>query len=246
MRRHLPALAKPFTSHQYRTPQTAFKYPSTSFRSTTFSDQFLNLPKPSTIVILPKWKIDAFFECVPKYHIAVVSLAPLLVHQLVHRSPFKTANLSLIKGIGCGAAHLPPQLADQLRACLPAMNRVSEGYGLSEFSSHLPNTIRLPMSSPEVGNDGRHETCSWHAQRTRQEQPGSVGTLVPGVEAHIVRPDGSLTNQNEAGAVHVRDLTAALGCKGDDNATREMFVHGWVLTGDQLQIDDMIEGAAIL
>ncbi|KAG2347746.1 hypothetical protein BDR05DRAFT_957349 [Suillus weaverae] len=44
------------------------------------------------------------------------SLVPSLVHQLVHHSRFKIANPSSIKGIGCGAAHLPPQLADQLRA----------------------------------------------------------------------------------------------------------------------------------
>ncbi|KAG2141964.1 hypothetical protein DEU56DRAFT_272106 [Suillus clintonianus] len=38
-------------------------------------------------------------------------LVPSLVHQLVHHPRFKTADLSSIKGIVSGAAHLPPQLA---------------------------------------------------------------------------------------------------------------------------------------
>ncbi|KAG1769120.1 hypothetical protein EV702DRAFT_705790 [Suillus placidus] len=182
---------------------------------------FFNFLKPSTIVILPKWNIDAFFECVPKYHITTVSLVPSLVHQLVHHSRFKTANLSSIKGISCGAAHLPPQLADQLHARFPALNRVVEGYGLSEF------TMAVAMKPV-------HGMLNGHAKN----KPGSVGILVPGVEARIVSPDGSLAGPNEAGEIHVRGPTTALGYKGNDKATRETFVDGWVRTGDQLRIDE--------
>lgn len=186
-----------------------------------YRTSFFNFLKPLTIVILPKWNIDAFFECVPKYHITTVSLVPSLVHQLVHHSRFKIADLSSIQGIGCGAAHLPPQLTDQLRARFPAMNRVSEGYGLSEF------TMAVAMKPV-------HGMLNGHAKN----KPGSVGILVPGVEARIVRPDGSLANQNEAGEIHVRGPTVALGYKGNDEATRETFVDGWVRTGDQLRIDE--------
>ncbi|KAG1722895.1 hypothetical protein EDB19DRAFT_1859208 [Suillus lakei] len=181
---------------------------------------FFNFLKPSTTIILPKWNIDAFFECVPKYHITTVSLVPSLVHQLVHHPRFNTADLSSIKGIGCGAAHLPPQLADQLRTRFPAMNKVSEGYGLSEF------TMAVAMKPVHGMLNGR-----------AKNKLGSVGILVPDVEARIVRPDGSLAGPNEAGEIHIRGPTAALGYKGNDKATRETFVDGWVRTGDQLRID---------
>lgn len=186
-----------------------------------FLTSFFNFLKPSTIVILPKWNIDAFFECVPKYHITTVSLVPSLVHQLVHHSRFETADLSSIKGIGCGAAHLPTQLADKLRARFPAMNRVSEGYGLSEF------TMAVAMKPVHGMLNGR-----------AKNKQGSVGILVPGVEACIVRPDGSLAGPNEAGEIHVHGPTAALGYRWNDKATRETFVDGWVRTGDQVRIDE--------
>ncbi|KAG2337838.1 acetyl-CoA synthetase-like protein [Suillus weaverae] len=72
----------------------------------------------------------------------------------------------------------------------------------------------------------------------KPNKPGSVGILVSGVEARIVRPDGSLAGPNEAGEIHVRGPTAALGYKGNDKAMRETFVDGWVRTGDQLLNDE--------
>lgn len=77
-------------------------------------------------------------------------------------------------------------------------------------------------------------TLNGHAKN----KPGSVGILVPGVEARIVCPDGSLAGPNEAGEIHVRGPTAALGHKGNNKATRETFVDGWVCTGDQLLVDE--------
>ncbi|KAG2336454.1 acetyl-CoA synthetase-like protein [Suillus weaverae] len=71
-----------------------------------------------------------------------------------------------------------------------------------------------------------------------KNKPGSVGILVPGVETRIIHPDGSLAGPNEAGEIHVRGPTAALGYKGNDKATQETFVDGWVRTGDQLWIDE--------
>jgi long-subunit acyl-CoA synthetase (AMP-forming) len=71
-----------------------------------------------------------------------------------------------------------------------------------------------------------------------KNKPGSVGILLPGVEARIIRPDGSLANPNEAGELLVRGGAAALGYRENDKATRETFVDGWVRTGDRIRIDD--------
>lgn len=82
---------------------------------------------------------------------------------------------------------------------------VFKGYSLSEFVSHPPNTPRLLMSSPEVDNGSCHETYSDMLNGHAKNKPGFVIILVPGIEAHIVRPDGSLTNQNEASRVHIHN-----------------------------------------
>ncbi|KAG0706739.1 hypothetical protein DFH29DRAFT_980202 [Suillus ampliporus] len=182
---------------------------------------FFNFSSPYTIVMMPKWNIDLFLDSVPKYHITSAGLVPSLAHQLVHHPRFKTADLSSIKGISCGAAHLPPQLAAQLCARFPDMERVSEGYGLSEF------TVVVAVKPFPGMLDGRAKV-----------KPGSVGILLPGIEARIIRPDGSLAGPNEAGELHVRGGAAALGYMGNEKATRETFVDGWVHTGDHIRIDE--------
>jgi acyl-CoA synthetase (AMP-forming)/AMP-acid ligase II len=125
-----------------------------------------------------------------------------------------------IKTIGSGGAYLPPQLADHVCARFPDIPRIADGYGLTEF-------MAIAMKPIPGMLDGR-----------AKYKPGSVGILVPGVEARIVRPDRSLAGPNEPGELLVRGGPAALGYKGNDKATRETFVDGWVRTGDQMRIDE--------
>jgi acyl-CoA synthetase (AMP-forming)/AMP-acid ligase II len=192
-------------------------YHSTGFCTTSF----FNFLSPSTVVMLPKWDINTFFDNIPKYHITTMILVPSLVHQLVHHPRFKTTDMKSVKAVGSGGAYLPPQLADQVCARFPDMPRVAEGYGMSEF------TIAIAMKPIPGILDGR-----------AKNKPGSAGILVPGVEARIVRPDGSLAGPNEPGELLVRGGSVALGYKGNDKATRETFVDGWVRTGDQIRIDE--------
>ncbi|KAG2123812.1 hypothetical protein DEU56DRAFT_983721 [Suillus clintonianus] len=192
-------------------------YHSLGLYTTTFFSFF----NPSTIIMLPKWDIDLFFDSVPKYHITTIILVPSLVHQLVHHPRFKTNDLNSVKTIASGAAYLPPQLSDQILVRFTDMPRVTEGYGLSEF------TMAIAMKPIPGMLDGR-----------AKNKPGSAGILVPGVEARIVRPDGSLAGPNEPGELLVRGGCVALGYKGNDKATRETFVDGWVRTGDQMRIDE--------
>lgn len=72
-------------------------------------------------------------ELRPRYQITNVGLVPSLVHQIVHHPRFATADMKSVKGIGCGAAHLPPQLANQLHARLPDMERIMEGAFFTSF-----------------------------------------------------------------------------------------------------------------
>jgi len=71
-----------------------------------------------------------------------------------------------------------------------------------------------------------------------KDKSDSVGILYPGIEARIVRPDGSLAGLNEPGELHLRGPAMALGYKGNEKATRETFVDGWLHTGDRLRIDE--------
>ncbi|OAX33939.1 acetyl-CoA synthetase-like protein [Rhizopogon vinicolor AM-OR11-026] len=175
----------------------------------------------SCSVILSKWDINVFFDSIPKYQITNLLLVPSLVHQIIYHPRFKTGDLSSVKTITCAAAYLPSQLSEQLRARFPDIETVDGGFGLSESAAAVSLTLIPGM-------------LNGHAK----SKPGSSEILLPGTEARIVRPDGSLAGPNEAGELHIRSNATALGYKGNDNATRETFVDGWLRTGDRIRIDN--------
>lgn len=66
---------------------------------------------------------------------------------------------------------------------------------------------------------------------------GSVGVLLPGQEARIVRPDGTEADAGEPGELWVKGGNVALGYFGNEKATKETFIDGWVRTGDTFKAD---------
>jgi long-subunit acyl-CoA synthetase (AMP-forming) len=66
---------------------------------------------------------------------------------------------------------------------------------------------------------------------------GSAGILLPGIEARILREDGSDADLNEAGDLWLKAENVALGYWNDERATRETFVDGWLKTGDRFLVD---------
>ncbi|KAG2362835.1 hypothetical protein BDR07DRAFT_1484318 [Suillus spraguei] len=155
-------------------------------------------------------------------------------------SRFKTTDMSSVQSINSGAAYLPPQLADEFCARFPNMDSITEG----AFS--IPYCMRIIMALPFTFTGyGLSEFTAGVSMRPipgmlngrAKNKPGSVGILLPGIEARIVRPDESLACPNEAGELLVRGGATALGYKENDKATRETFVDGWVRTGDHIRID---------
>lgn len=176
---------------------------------------------PLTVVLLPKWEVNAFLNAIPKYRATTLYLVPSLVHQLVHRPEFQVADLSTVQVVHCGAAYLPVSLSETLLSRFTGLNRISEGYGMSESTISIANK---PV--PGVLN-GR-----------AKNKPGSTGVLLPGVEVKVVREDGTLAAVNEPGELHVRSGCVALGYRNNPKATKETFVNGWLRTGDRIRIDE--------
>ena len=70
-----------------------------------------------------------------------------------------------------------------------------------------------------------------------KDVPGSIGMLVPGMEARVVREDGTIADVNEPGELHVRGSTVSPGYWKNEIATKTTFVDGWLRTGDRIRID---------
>lgn len=70
--------------------------------------------------------------------------------------------------------------------------------------------------------------------------PGSVGVLLPGMEARMVREDGSDADVNEPGELWLRGGNVAMGYWNNADATRKTFLEdGWLRTGDHMKVDQL-------
>jgi len=67
--------------------------------------------------------------------------------------------------------------------------------------------------------------------------PDSAGILLSGMEARIVREDGSDADANEPGELWLKGGNIALGYWNNEKANRETFVDGWLRTGDLFLVD---------
>jgi long-subunit acyl-CoA synthetase (AMP-forming) len=67
--------------------------------------------------------------------------------------------------------------------------------------------------------------------------PGSTGVLLPGMEARIVREDGSEADFDEVGELWLKGENIVSGYFHNPQATRDTFVDGWLRTGDHFGVD---------
>jgi acyl-CoA synthetase (AMP-forming)/AMP-acid ligase II len=62
-----------------------------------------------------------------RYKISHLSLVPSVVHQLVNHPNIHNVNLNSVQVIGCGAAYLPPDLAERMKSITPKGTELSQG-----------------------------------------------------------------------------------------------------------------------
>jgi len=68
--------------------------------------------------------------------------------------------------------------------------------------------------------------------------PKSTGILLPGLEARIVRDDGSEAAIHEPGNLYLKGGCVAMGYWKNPEANEESFVDGWLNTGDRFMVDE--------
>ncbi len=67
---------------------------------------------------------------------------------------------------------------------------------------------------------------------------GSTGVLAPGMEARILREDGTDANLNEPGELWLRGASVTVGYWKNDKVNRASFKDGWLRTGDTFRVDE--------
>ncbi|GAB7349811.1 hypothetical protein MBLNU459_g0520t1 [Dothideomycetes sp. NU459] len=165
------------------------------------------------VIVLPKFEFKSYLEAIQRFKIRMLYLVPpIIILMTKSKGIMSEYDLSSVKSVFTGAAPLGGETADDLQKIFPSWS-VRQGYGLTETSTVVCST------APED---------IWL---------GSCGSLVPGIEARIVTVDGKdVQNYDEPGELWVKGPAVTLGYKGNEKATKETFVDGFMRTGDEAVI----------
>jgi acyl-coenzyme A synthetase/AMP-(fatty) acid ligase len=154
---------------------------------------------------------ERMFELVARHRPTVLALVPTLIAKMVAADPTPEA-LRALAGVrlatSAGEA-LPVDLHARWRDRFGV--EIVEGLGSAElFHIHVSN-------------------------RPGDVRPGTLGRVVPGYEARVVRDDGSDAPDGEIGALWMRGGSAALRYEDDPERTAQVFRGGWVATSDKVR-----------
>ncbi|OBZ76144.1 4-coumarate--CoA ligase-like 7 [Grifola frondosa] len=168
-----------------------------------------------SLVVVPKFNFTDILKSIQRYRITHLAVVPPMVVLLCKHPAVKEYDLSSVKLVMCGAAPLSAELTNQLSQVLP-LTAIGQGYGMTETCT----TVTFPQMNAKIGT------------------VGSAGTLLPGIVARVVKQDGSLAGYNEPGQLVVKGPAMALGYFDNEQATKETFQDGWVVTGDEVMINE--------
>jgi long-chain acyl-CoA synthetase len=161
----------------------------------------------STVVLMDRFDADAALALIAEHGVTDLTGPPTMWAGLAGASTANPDCVATVLRAASGAAALGPEIRQAVQDRLGIA--LAEGYGLTETS---------PVVATGVGIDA---------------PVGSVGHLVPGVEARIVDADGEDTFIGDPGEILVRGDNVFVGYWNDPEATTAVLTgDGWLHTGD--------------
>lgn len=172
----------------------------------------LGLMSGSTIVLEDHVAPIRTAELIAEHGVTLLAGPPTMWSAFLRLEQLDPSMFATLRVAVSGAAKLDPNLAEELEQRLGIT--VSEGYGLTE-------------------------TCATLASALGTDAPrGSVGHLLPGVEAKIVGPDGSGVLVGDPGELWVRGPMVSPGSWDQGKVVSNLTEDGWLRTGDLVVVDD--------
>ncbi|KAI1263007.1 hypothetical protein F5Y18DRAFT_438496 [Xylariaceae sp. FL1019] len=160
-------------------------------------------------IVLPKFDLERACQVIQEYGVTFASIPPPVVLALAKSPIVSKYDLSSVRFLNSGAAPLGRDLVEMVwdRLTIPIM----QGYGLSETSPTLTKGL----------------ISDW------KRYNGSVGKLLPNVEAKIVDPDGKESASGQEGEVLVKGPNVFPGYLNRPELHKDTFSEdGYFKTGD--------------
>ncbi|MFI5973195.1 4-coumarate--CoA ligase family protein [Streptomyces sp. NPDC051452] len=176
------------------------------------------LRQGATVVVLPRFDLEAFLAAIEAHRITGLYVAPPIVLALAKHPAVTRYDLSSLRYVISAAAPLDAHLA---RACSERLGLppIGQAYGMTELS---PGTHVVPLD------------------RLHRAPAGTVGRLIAGTEMRIVSLEdpGEDLPTGERGEILIRGPQVMKGYLGRPDATAAMIdADGWLHTGDVGRVD---------
>jgi acyl-CoA synthetase (AMP-forming)/AMP-acid ligase II len=165
---------------------------------------------------------DRWLELVRREGVTNTMLVPTMLARIVKHLEGVPAAVPSLRNIAYGGARMPATVLEEALHTFPGVDFVN-AYGLTETSS----TIAL------LGPDD-HRVALASDDPSVRRRLGSVGRLVPGVEAQV-RRDGAPVGPGETGEVWLRGAQVSGEYLGQGTT---LDAEGWFPTRDQGSIDE--------
>ncbi|RSM14371.1 hypothetical protein CEP52_001337 [Fusarium oligoseptatum] len=165
-------------------------------------------------VVMAKFDLAQACQLIQDHRLTFVYVPPPIILALGKHPLVSQYDLSSLRFVNSAAAPLSRDLVDAVWDRLGVM--VKQGYGLTETS---------PAVSVQMFDEWRRYL-------------GSVGRLVPNMQAKIVDPEGKELPPNESGELLLKGPNVFQGYWSRPELNKETFTEdGWFKTGDVMYID---------
>ncbi|PVH90315.1 acetyl-CoA synthetase-like protein [Periconia macrospinosa] len=165
------------------------------------------------VIVFPNFDLRNCFEAISRYQIRTLWLVPAILELFMRNHDLLCKfDVNSVTDIVAGAAPLSNEKVLALQELFPKW-RFRQGYGLTEACTVICWT-------PD------HDIM-----------PGSVGCLLPGIEAKIISSDSEeISQHNVPGELLVRSPSVSIGYHNDAESTKQTFADGWLHTGDKAMV----------
>lgn len=154
---------------------------------------------------------ETMFRMIRKYRPTVLTSVPTMINAMLDWPEAKNEDLSSLRMMLSAGEALPPELYHRWKKTFGV--EILDGIGSAElFHIYISN-------------------------RPDDVKPGSLGKIVPGYEARIVRPDGKDAEHDEIGTLWVKGDSAAVFYWQAHEKSKEVLRGDWVVSGDLFRRD---------
>jgi acyl-CoA synthetase (AMP-forming)/AMP-acid ligase II len=165
----------------------------------------------ATLVPMAVFDLDRVVEIIESERISVVPGPPTIYQSLLNHPGFDPTRTSTLRLAVTGAAVVPVELVERMRAEL-GFDTVVTAYGMTEASG-CATICRREDSAETIAT--------------------TSGRAFPGVEVQVVDDDGTPLAAGQAGEILVRGYNVMDGYFNDPEQTAETLTEdGWLRTGD--------------